>query len=104
MHILDGDFVVAAIVVGQPRATRFSGLITAPGVEGALQDVLVVREAPIPPEMAESLISATETSHPESTVVRRDDDETASLPARLAAMFLGESAKSDDPTDQDRRP
>ncbi|GGT72290.1 hypothetical protein [Streptomyces lateritius] len=102
MRTLDSDFVAVMTVMGFPSARRFSGLVTAPGVEGSLQDVVVVKEALIPPATAESSASATATPYPESAVVRHHDDGTVSLPAHLAALVLGDSAKSKEVTDEAR--
>ncbi|MCA6090948.1 hypothetical protein LE181_02005 [Streptomyces sp. SCA3-4] len=97
MRILDGDFVKFVSAMGTASAQRFSGTVTAPGLEGTLQDVIVVREAAITDRLAEGLSSAAENAQ-----VRRNGDGTLSLPGFVAAALLGEDAKSTDVTDQVR--
>ncbi|WP_411125690.1 hypothetical protein [Streptomyces sp. x-19] len=104
MRILDGDFVYYLSLTGVPlTAGRFSGTVTAPGVEGSLRDVIVAREVPMPAQMLEKLRAAAEaTSRPKNPPVRRHNDGTITLPGFVAAAMLGDSAKSEDVTDQVR--
>ncbi|MGW2022031.1 hypothetical protein [Streptomyces decoyicus] len=105
MRILEGDFVFFFRLGSpfKPKSTtaRFSGTVTAPGVEGTLRDVIVAREAPMTSQMAEELLSAAESeTRAGNLAVRRNDDGTLTLPGFLAADLLGDSAKSEDVTDQ----
>ncbi|MFD9575351.1 hypothetical protein ACFWBI_36730 [Streptomyces sp. NPDC059982] len=95
MRILEGDFVYFSWMQMSPAlnfAKRFSGTVTAPGLEGTLRDVIVAREAPMPAQMTEALLSAGNAD--------RSDAETFTLPGSMAAALLGDSAGSEDVTDR----
>ncbi|MGE6864257.1 hypothetical protein ACQKGQ_28670, partial [Bacillus cereus] len=94
MRILEGDFVYFMYVNGWPNkswAKRFSGTVTAPGLEGTLRDVIVAREAPMSAQMTEAFLSAENADR---------NDETFTLPGFVAAALLGDSAGSEDVTDR----
>ncbi|MCZ1006815.1 hypothetical protein [Streptomyces lydicus] len=109
MRILEGDFVFFVRYRqpfnsnwDAPRALRFSGTVTAPGLEGTLKDVITVREAVIPGQFIEESHSVEASSRVENALIRSDDDGVVTMPSFVAAALLGDAAKSEDVTDQVR--
>ncbi|MBZ4320160.1 hypothetical protein [Streptomyces huiliensis] len=104
MRILEGDFVHFVREKFWPSTTwktkvaaRFSGTVTAPGVEGSLKDVITVRDVPVSAGLAEGFRAvAEEGSLPGASLSR----ETTVVPGFLATALLGDSAESEDVTDQ----
>ncbi|MFC5800071.1 hypothetical protein [Streptomyces formicae] len=98
MRWLSGHFVhVRNHWNGGRVRTRFSGDVVAPGLEGTLQDVIVLREAPIPQAQAEVLKAAANRSD-----ALQESDGAIMLPASFAALEWGEHANSTDVTDKVR--
>ncbi|MFI0909854.1 hypothetical protein [Streptomyces abikoensis] len=103
MRILEGDFVyflrIKNPITGKwdGAACRFSGTVAAPGVEGSLKDVITVRDVPVSAGLSEGFRAVAEEGALAGASL---SDETTVIPGFMAALLLGDSAESEDVTDQ----
>ncbi len=98
MRILEGDFVLIRhlYLLGDENRdnARFSGTVTAPGVEGTLKDVIVAKEAPVREDVLTELRThAVEAeTRAEGASVYREQDGGIVLPGYLGTLLMGDSA------------
>ncbi|MGW4689850.1 hypothetical protein ACWEPM_33885 [Streptomyces sp. NPDC004244] len=95
MRHVEGHFLGFLHGPGIRDAGRFSGTVTAPGLEGTLKDVITVRDEPIAAALAESLrASGLAGGQKEAGPVHADGDGLVSFHDAMAYLLAGETKAS----------
>jgi hypothetical protein len=88
---VEGDFVFFVRCFEElQKVRRFSGVVEAPGIEGGLKDVIIVRDEPVSGVLARMLQTAASSNgaSPFHTPFPVDGD-AVTLPGFLASLLAG---------------